>query len=296
MRHLYFFLASIFFHTLSTAQVTNLVFIGGVSVSDGRHYPYKLYVTDSADIVTGYSVTDILGADETKTLVKGKIDRKGKQLIFRETRIQETKSKIPAEEFCFIHARLKAGNIQGTTTLRGSFTGYKPDGKTECGKGKIVLVCAQDALARLMELAEKDKIARPNDTTEAALPTMDNGNDAVPESSVRKVEPGETIFLNCPQQNVTVELWDAKTLDGDKISLLRDNKKLLSGYTITNERKRMQIQMGDETSVALKLVADTEGSLPVNTARVKVSSGDRTYYIDASILLGKDVTIILQKK
>lgn len=294
MRPLYFFLTFILFHTISTAQVTNLVFIGSVSVSDGRNYPYKLYVTDSEDIVTGYSVTDILGADETKTFVRGKVDRKSKQLIFRETRIQQTKSKIPESDFCFIHARLKTGSLQGATTLRGNFTGYKPDGKTECGKGKIVLVCAQDALARLMKIAENEGIARPDDTTETALPSMELDN--VPEESVRKIEPGETVILKCPNPNVTVEIWDAKTLDGDRISLFNGDTKVLSGYTITNEHKHLTVQMGSENSVQLRLVAETEGSLPVNTARIKLTSGDRIYYIDASTVLGKDVKIILGKK
>ncbi|MBX2905799.1 MAG: hypothetical protein KF744_07170 [Taibaiella sp.] len=295
MRPLYFFLTFILIHTISTAQVANLVFIGSVSVNDGRNYPYKLYVTDSEDIVTGYSVTDILGADETKTYIRGKIDRKSKQLTFKETHIQQTKSKIPVGDFCFIHARLKTGSMQGATTLKGNFTGYKPDGKTECGKGKIILVCAQDALARLMKIAEKEGMARPGDTTESALPSMDADND-VPESSVRKIEPGETIILKCPDKDVTVEIWDAKTLDGDRVTLFSGENKLLSGYMITNEHKRLQVQMGDEKSVRLRLVADTEGSLPVNTARIKIASRDKSYYIDASTIIGKDVNIILERK
>jgi len=104
-------------------------------------------------MLTGYSVSDIAGADDTKTLISGRLNTGKKQLTFRETKLVYTKS---ATEMCYIHATLKAGKMQGAATMRGHFKGYRADGKTPCGNGKIMMVCAHDILNKLLEIAHKD--------------------------------------------------------------------------------------------------------------------------------------------
>lgn len=291
IRRLSFLLTFLLFCTAVAAQITDLVFIGSVTVDGSKSYPYKLLVTDSGGIVTGYSVTDIMGPDETKTHVRGKLDVKKKQLTFKETRIMHTRSSTPEKDFCFISATLKAGSMQGANTLKGHFTGYKPDGKAVCGKGKIMLICAQDALAKLMEIAEKEKIERPDSLMERPINT-----DTVAEQTVKKVEPGETVTLRCSNPHVTLEIWDAKTIDGDRITLKRGDLTLLDNYSISNHKKKVEVDLGTESSVQLTLIANNEGSVPINTARIGVISGGDVHYIDASTTIGKSTSIVLKRE
>lgn len=298
MLRIFFLLFSVLFtHSVSIAQITNVVFVGSVSVNDGKDFPYKLFVSDSNDVLSGYSVMDIMGPDETKTAVKGSIDREQKQITFRETKIIYTKSKESDTAFCYLHARLKAGKMQGAKTLKGNFTGYKADRKTVCAKGKITLVCAQDALDKLMKIAEKEKIALPADTPEKApMKTIVTHEREVDDSKITRVLPGKTIELSCPAPTVTLEIWDSKNIDGDNITLMQDSNALLDKYTISGMRKTLTVPMGTNKSVTLRLIANNEGADPVNTARIKVTSGTEAYYIDASTTIGNDVTIVLNRK
>ncbi len=298
MQRIYFLIAGLlFFHNASTAQVMNAVFIGRLTVSGGAEYSYKLFVTDSADIITGYSVTDIAGSGETKTLIRGTINRDKKQITFRETKMTYNKSKENDSDLCYVHAKLKAGKIQGTNTLKGSFTAYRSDRKTECGNGKIMLVCAKDALEKMMELTKKEPAARTPDTIEKApMKTIVTHEREVDDAKIVRVLPGKTIELTCPSPTVTLEIWDSKNIDGDIITLMQDNTTLLDKYTISGKRKTVTIPMGDNKTVSLRLIAENEGADPVNTARIKVTSGSEAYYIDASTTVGNDVLIVLNRK
>ena len=299
MRQTYFFVVIILLSCgILRAQVTNVVFIGSVSVDGGKVYPYKLFVTDSAATLTGYSVMDVMGTDETKTAVTGSVDRGKKQIAIRETKIIYTKSKESDTDFCYLHARLKAGAIKGANTLKGHFTGYKADRKTVCAKGKIMLVCAQDVLDKLLEIAEKEKIPEPAaaDTANTVPKVRIIHEKEVDDKIVTKLLPGKTLELPFEQAVVTLEIWDSKNIDGDIITLERDNVPLLERYTISGRRKTVTVDMGDSRSVNLKVICVSEGVEQVNTARIKLTAGKDVYYLDASTTMTENVTITLKRK
>jgi hypothetical protein len=237
------------------------------------------------------------GPNETKTMVHGSINGTKKQISFRETRIVYSKTTDENTDFCFIHAQLKAAKVHGTTVLKGGFTGYKADGKTECGKGKIMLASAQDVLDRLLKIAGENKIPKPEraDTPKKAPHVEIVYEKEVDDSKVQKVLPGATVQFPAPSPAVTIEVWDSKTIDGDIITLKQDDKVLLDNYTLSGQHKILSVNMGDKKSVTFTLIAVNEGSEPVNTARIKITSGSAIYYMDASTTMGKDVQIILNR-
>ncbi len=271
------------------AQSSQVVFLGSITVSGGKSYPYKLFVNDSDGILTGYSVSDIAGPDETKTLIKGSKNASKKQLIFRETKLVYTKS---ATEMCYLHSTLKAGTMQGAATLKGNFKGYRADGKTECGKGKLMLVCAQDILDKLLEIAKEDSIPQPTSTHKAVA---DIAEKLVNEADIAKILPGDRKVIVCSSSDVELDIWDAKSNDGDIITLLQDGKTLLEQYKITYRHKVLNVHIPDAGSTQLQLVAINEGTEPLNTARIKITSGGVGQYVDASTTVGKDVIIVLKK-
>lgn len=286
MSKIYVFITIVFLlPSITFAQISNVVFIGSVSVEGGATYPYKLYVTDSNDVLYGHSITDIGGPNETKTRVRGSVNATKNQLTFKEKSIiyTHTKGKV---DFCFIHARLKAGKIQGASTLKGSFTGYKEDGKTECAKGKIMLVCANDALDKLMKYAEEHNIPRPNDTLE---PATDDTLEKI-------ILPGGAIKLPVTSNNVNIELWDAMDIDGDVITLMQGSNVLLHKYALTDSHKTLSINIDNSKKTALRLIAESEGARPLNTTHMIVSTPNESFTINATTVMGKDVKIIIEEK
>lgn len=271
------------------AQSSQVVFLGSITVNGGKSYPYKLFVNDSDGVITGYSVSDIAGADETKTLIKGSKNTSKKQLTFRETKLVYTKSST---EMCYLHSTLKAGSMQGAATLKGNFKGYRADGKTECGKGKLMLVCAQDILDKLLEIAKEDSIPQP---TLPHRSGTDIAEKPANETDIAKVLPGDHKVIVCGSAEVTIDIWDAKSNDGDIITLLQDGKPILEQFKITYRHKVLNVRLSDAGSTQLQLVAINEGSEPLNTARIKITSGAVVQYIDASTTIGKDVTILLKR-
>ncbi len=267
------------------AQSSQIVFLGSITVSGGKSYPYKLFINDSDGILTGYSLSDITGADETKTLIKGSKNANKKQLTFRETKLVYTKS---ATEMCYLHTTLKAGTMQGAATLSGNFKGYRIDGKTKCGKGKLMLVGAQDILDKLMEIAKQDSIF-----TAPKVATR-NGEKPINEAEIIKILPGERKEVVCNSADVELEIWDAKSNDGDIITLLQDGEPLLEQYQITYRHKVLHLRISDSGSTTLQLVAINEGSEALNTAQIKITSGGVVQHLDASTTLGKDVIIVLK--
>ncbi len=284
---LLFIISHVFYS--SFAQSSQVVFLGSITVSGGKSYPYKLFVNDSDGILTGYSVSDIAGPDETKTLIKGSKNASKKQLTFKETKLVYTKS---ATEMCYLHSTLKAGTLQGAATLKGNFKGYRADGKTECGKGKLMLVCAQDILDKLLEIAKEDSIPQP---LTPVRPITDIDEKPVNEADVAKILPGDRKIIVCSSSDVEIDIWDAKSNDGDIITLLQDGKPLIERYKITYRHKLLSVRIADAGSTQLQLVAINEGTEPLNTARIKITSGGVVQYVDASTTVGKDVIIVLKK-
>ena len=281
---LFFIIIHLFFGVF--AQSSQMVFLGSITVSGGKSYPYKLFINDSDGVLTGYSVSDIAGADETKTLIKGSKNADRKQLTFRETKLVYTKS---ATEMCYLHSTLKAGSMQGAATLKGNFKGYRADGKTVCGKGKLLLVGAQDILDRLLEIAKQDS------TPTAPKMATPNTEHPINEAEIIKMLPGERKEIVCSSAAVELEIWDAKSNDGDIITLLQDGEPLLEQYNITYRHKVLHLRILESGSTQLQLVAINEGSEPLNTARIKITSGGVVQHIDASTTVGRDVIIVLKK-
>lgn len=294
---LIFFLAIDSFSSI--AQTADLVFIGAASLDNKVSYSYKLSLTDSNGILSGYSVMDLLGPNETKTAVKGKIDLAKKELTFSETHIISTKSNAPKNTFCYIYARTKIIKKQKSLCLSGTFTGYEENRKTKCAQGKILLYSAQDLLDKLTKMAgQRDTLKDPLLTIEKIEEKKIVYEEAttIDRTKIYSVDPGKTIELMCEDNHVKLSIWDDKTVDGDVITLLQNNTVLLDKHRLTGIYKDVNLTIANPSSDTIKIIAISEGSEPMNTARVKLTSGNDTRYIDASSTLDKPVYIILKRK
>jgi len=295
---LFTYLIAIFFN-FSYAQVSDVAFIGTLAVKGGKAFSYKLLVTDSSGCLKGYSVTDLRGANETKAAVKGRMDKAKKQISFRETKIYYTKSKSAATNFCYINGVLKISKVQGAVALKGSFKGYKGDGKTICATGRIALFCAQNMLNKLLKAAHTDSVIahKPKtDTPKAPGKVMVVYEKELSASQIKTLMPGQSMELVCPSPLLSLEIWDAKTIDGDKVMIEQDNVPILENFTLSGKRKVVKINMGKKETVTIRLLALNEGAEPLNTARLRLVCGTEEHYIDATTTMLQSIRIILKKK
>ena len=277
------------------AQDKYLRMAGTVTTKDGITYSYLLQLTNNNGALNGYSVSDINGANETKTEVTGTLNTKRKELSFTETKLLTTKISGANIAPCFLHARLKISSKKGLTVLRGSFEGYLADGKTLCdGDVKLTLISKQELLAAPEKKQDTDTL--PAAKPELPKPeTVYTYETEIADSKTLKALPGKATELYCSSPTITIELWDAKTIDGDIITLQQDGNTVLENYTLTAQHKQLTLSMGDKKTTTLSLIAVSEGSEPMNTARIKIISGDAIYYIDATTTIGKNVTVVLKR-
>lgn len=275
------------------AQVSDIVFIGTVTTADGQNFSYKLQFTDANGQIKGYSVTDIMGPNETKTEVTGTINSSQKQIKFRETRV--LRSKVGAgSTLCFMSATLKASSRKGTTILKGTFKGYT-DKNAECSSGKIVLVAAKDVMDKLMKSNFRNDSALIGkalaaDRTEV-LPAANEKKETPPDPV--KLSPGTTNNITVAATTATISVWDASNVDGDMITVLHNGKLVLSSYTLSATPKDFTITLTGNDEI--QVVANNEGSEPMNTARMKIVAGNDVRYFDAGTTVDKPVSIILKR-
>lgn len=287
-----------FFFT-SYSQPVQYNFLGALSIKGDRTYSYTLNFTDSNNTIKGYSITDVKGKDETKTAIYGTVSTSKKELRFNETYLIYTKSAANKDSFCYVHTKLKMAERKGTKVLKGSFKGYKKGGKTECAKGSITMIASEDILNKLM------KIVDTMDTTKKAL-LMEKIKElnAAQEKEAKQNEapgiiyllPGNKYELICKDKNVQVELWDNEKIDGDVISLKLNDRNILDHYSLVSEPKLINITLPDNDVSVLTLIANAEGAEPPNTVRMKLTSGKKTYLVQASTTLGEGVQVMLKKE
>ncbi len=275
------------------AQVSDVVFVGSATTGDGQSFTYKLQLTDSDGVLNGYSITDVMGPDETKALIKGTLDVDKKRIKFRETKIVYSKGKPQKNQdlyICYMQASLKISTKKGATILKGTFKGVKEDGVTECAKGSLVLISAKDLMAKLM----KANATKDTSVEKTILPQKKEV--PITSAEVAKILPGTAKEVTCLGEIAKLEIWDAKTIDGDVISILHNGRILLDHYTLTGDHKAINVHLAPNQSDTLKVIAQNEGTEPLNTARIKIVSAGETQHIDASTTIDKPIWIILKRK
>jgi hypothetical protein len=320
-------LATTFSPGLTFGALPDSVLIGTATLSDGRVYTYKLCLIDSAGVLSGYSVMDVNGAQETRAAVTGTLTRNGTELQFKETGVESSKY-AGKTGFCILQGSLRLRKFGGTPVLKGHFEGYLDNTQTVCAEGKLVLIAPKDALKILKKaeacadsagekdpvverpLAYKKVTAKEQQITDPKAETPDIADSKAkkdtpvspriifeaPPEKVRTVLPGKTISVECPAGAVTFEIWDNKDIDGDIVTLMDGNTALIKNLTLTGTHYPIVLHLQSGETRSLRLIAVSEGSEPLNTARIRITSGEVSTFIDATSTVDKEVVIVVKGK
>ena len=166
--YFYFFIFLFSVPKPSYCQTTNYEFIGSLLYNNMKeHVVYKVVFTEVNGAISGYSITDLGGKYETKTAIKGLLNKKNGKISFNETKIISTKYKQDESNLCFVNAKCALKNVDKKTLITGNFNGYYLKDKQLCASGKVMLISSknlyQDLLKTMNSLPEnnlKDSIRK----------------------------------------------------------------------------------------------------------------------------------------
>ena len=92
--------------------------------------------------------------------------------------------------------------------------------------------------------------------------------------------------------NIVLELWDSAKEDGDSISLRLNGQWIMTGFPVKNALQKVPIKLqpGENT---LLFMADNLGSIPPNTAELRIRYGTKSKSLRLSTDMKKDNEIRL---
>lgn len=93
--------------------------------------------------------------------------------------------------------------------------------------------------------------------------------------------------LTVKQKEVTLELWDAQTEDGDSISLRLNNEWIVSGFPVKKQIQEIKLSLKPGEN-KLQFMADNLGSIPPNTAALRIHYGNISRRFDISTDMKKN--------
>ncbi|MVT11619.1 hypothetical protein [Chitinophaga tropicalis] len=97
-----------------------------------------------------------------------------------------------------------------------------------------------------------------------------------PRIVIRKTTLLDKVTFTSPV--VTLDLWDDAAEDGDSISLALNGQDIVTGFPVRKQRQQLVVTLlpGENKLV---MIADNLGSIPPNTAVLRVSSGALRKYV-----------------
>jgi hypothetical protein len=279
----YFILLLLTIFSLNLFAIDTLYFVGSIKISSKLSYTYNLrFIIEAENKIRGYSLSDLGGPNEVKTKIIGTFDSTKMTLTYEEKDVLRSKVDLKKNDLCFVKATLKIKKSKVLESLTGKFTAYEP-GKTEiCASGEVKLVNTDRIKVLLKKVYGTDEALK----------------NTGPESKTKPIEisddKGKELLITGTKVKLTI--WDQGKVDGDKISIMLDGKYVLENYSITAQTKIIELLLSDKEISTLKIIALNEGTLPPNTAAIKIETETEEYPILTQANVNEERTIYLKKK
>jgi len=279
---LIFFLTALLpFCTFGQTKTYRLI---GQAKTNGFSYLYALVFEVNKSAISGYSITKQPNGAEFKAEVKGSINRKAHTINFTETKSLD---KEPHKEMtiCFFSAQLTYKLLGEKYIVTGPFSGKDLDNKT-CSEGTMVFE----------DMNTSGSIFYKKKETPAVKPvvadTILTKEPALPDNTITA---GVQKQIDWQADSCTIEIWDGGVIDGDMISVLLNDKPVLTNYTLVKAKKQLRVPVGKNVN-KVTIVAEDEGVNPPNTAEITLVDGDAIYKITAFNKKGARAQIVLRRK
>ena len=291
MNYLKFLVISLLLLPNVTLSQNNYDFIGVIQLQDKSVISYRIFFTETAGKITGFSVTDLQGNHETKSIINGSINNDTNKLIFEESEIIYTKSEELTSDFCFIHFEGKIKLNNSKALIEGSFEGLYNDG-VKCTDGSIKLVGEDVLYKKANRLTKKiNKTNRISDSIKSSFSPVKMINDL----KMNTLKNNNNINVYTSSQNYLIKLWDAGKEDGDKIFIYLNDKILISKYEVIKQVKEIDIKLVKGVNV-LKIVAYNNGKIAPNTAKIIITDGILEHDLSTNLSKGEFAKITIIRK
>jgi hypothetical protein len=291
MNYLKFLTFTLLLLTNVSFSQENYDFIGVIQLQDNSVISYRIFFTETAGKINGFSVTDLQGNHETKSIISGNFNRKDNKLSFKESEIIYTKSNELTSDFCFINFKGKIKLNSLKSLIEGSFEGLYDDG-VKCTDGSIKLVGEDALLKKTNKLSKKiNKTNRISDSIKKSFSPIKMINDL----KMNTLKSNNNINVYTTSENYTIKLWDAGKEDGDKIFVYLNGKILLSKYEVVKKIKTLKINLVKGANV-LKIVAYNNGDIAPNTAKMVITDGVLEHDLSTNLSKGEFAKISIIRK
>jgi hypothetical protein len=273
------------------AQSKKTILKGSLVMQTGETFSYELILTDSGNVVKGYSYT-YDDPNDTKATVRGTIDRQMKTLAFKEKEIVFSHNTRTKAFMCLVNASLEYVHEGTGYVLKGPVTSREAD-NTSCTPGYIIFNNEKELQSLFSYHEQFDTvISMKKKTTEPVA----EAKTPEPEPAVTdKVTKGEERSYEWHTDTVVVDVWDGGNVDGDRVTLELNGKKYLTNYPLVKEKRQVRIPIQGNGVNTLTILAENEGSDPPNTASMMLTDGTLHYSILAYNKKG-DAALIKIKK
>jgi len=272
----------------------NYEFFGAIKLNgnDKTIITYRLVFEENKGKISGFSVTDLDGAHETKNTIEGTYDRKTKLFTFQEKEILYTKSKYAQSSFCFVNFSGKVKLVDNTSKVEGAFKGlYK--NKTKCIDGTVTLVGSN----KIYNFANKvNKKIQKSKRVDAATKQKVNPIKILDSLKINKLLKDQNLNIFWNSKKVIIEIFDAGQDDGDIINLYHNDVLILDNYKIKLEKKLLSIPIDLTINNVFKIKAINEGTIPTNSAKIILVDENRTFDLLSSFKKNESASIIIIKK
>lgn len=259
---------------IALAQDKPYEFIGLLELNDKSVISYQIkFSINNDNSISGISVSDILGADETKSTIEGRIDKKNKLIEIREVDLVYTKSILDPDLFCNLRFKIPLKKDDYSS----NFTGYYPD-SSYCIDGKLHLKNIEKmsefydkVIKKAITLESKDKIK-----TEDLAKVKERLN--VPKIAPVRLTSNEKLKYTCRDSLVTVYIWDEAKEDGDEVEVVFNNtlyKKVVASAT----KAQFTLQLNQGYNV-IEVRAINQGKIAPNTVSLEVKNSSRKIEIN----------------
>ncbi|MCW3122224.1 MAG: Protein of unknown function precursor [Flavipsychrobacter sp.] len=257
---------------------------GSIKVKGEETYPYKLVFEVSHSNIKGYSLTTLPDGTDSKTSISGLLNRKQHVLIISETKLLT--APIKDMDICFVNAVLAYKKKGKNYVIAGFFQGRDSKQKP-CGEGTIEFIqpVANDDLYTNDTTGEKQSGKNVVESAAKTEPVV--GKDQI-TAGVQKQYDWNT-------DSCTIELWDNGVVDGDVVSLLVNDEKVLANYTLGKQRKQLKFPVTKKINT-ITVIAEEEGINPPNTVELMFYDGEDRYKLTAFNKKGEQATVVIRKK
>jgi hypothetical protein len=267
--------------------------MGIIEIEETAPISYYLdYYIDKKDSVRGYSLSNIMDIDETKSEIIGFLDREKKILFLHESSIIYTKSELDPNIFCNLQFEIPFKRKEAKK-ISFDFQSSYPDG-SPCVSGKMQLTNAERIEVFQKKLiAQAEKMAKKGRISSQELKTIKTSSELVSRKRKTRVEKGEKLSFLWNKDFIELSLWDFANNDNDSVSVSLNGAEVFSGL-ISSQNTLLNIPLKNQNN-RIQIKALNEGRIKMNTTSLSISNGVRKEEFLVFLEKNTQIDLLLKK-